>query len=424
MMREDTAVYFARPVEHLGLDFLRYRFAFIGSNSAHWGGSEELWAAAAIELAEAGHAVTVFKANVDWTQPRIRRLRALSCRIRDMVRIPFLPRKVSSFISKLIYPVITVQQIARVWLGLRLFGPDLVIISQGGNYDGLLVADICRRMELPFVLISQKAADIYWTPDSRLPRLRAVYAAAAECFFVSEANIRLTEEQLGFALPHASVVRNPFLVPWEERSDWPQESDGLRLACVGRLYPAEKGQDLLLRVLGRDKWRERPLSVAFFGSGPHRDALERMAKFHNLTSVRFAGHVENVAAIWDDHHALVLPSRSEGLPLVLVEAMLSGRLGIVTDVAGHREVIEDGVTGFLAATASEDAIDEALERAWQRRAEWRALGAAASTQIRTFVPPNPGAAMATTLLRVLERAAVDASVDDVVSSVAEELAAP
>lgn len=367
----------------------RLRFVFISSNRA-WGGSEELWSAAAVALAERGHAVTVYKSGIDEEEPRIRRLRELSCTLRDLSRFPLMPPHVFAAAARASYPLMAAHEIARLVLGLTTSRrPDLVVVSQGGNFDGDLLAGACRRMRLPYVLISQKAADLYWPTDVRRERVRAIYSAALACFFVAEHNLRLTEEQLGIALPHASVVRNPFLVPWQKRTDWPDESDGLRLACIGRLYPMEKGQDLLLRVLARDRWRGRPLSVTFYGSGLHRGALENMAAHLGLTNVSFAGFVRDVASIWADHHGLVLPSRCEGLPLVLVEAMMSGRIPIVTDVGGSREVVEDEVTGFLAAGPTEDAVDEAMERAWHRRDAWRAIGAAAADRIRTLVSPHP-----------------------------------
>ena len=139
------------------------------------------------------------------------------------------------------------------------------------------MASVCRFLRLPYVLIMQKATDLYWPTDSRRERMRAMYAGALWCFFVSEHNHRLTEEQIGIGLPNATVVRNPFLVPWERRTDWPDDRDGLRLACIGRLYPMEKGQDLLLRVLARDKWRNRALFVTFYGEGVNRAGVEEMA---------------------------------------------------------------------------------------------------------------------------------------------------
>jgi glycosyltransferase involved in cell wall biosynthesis len=373
-------------------------FVFISSN-AGWGGSEELWSAAAAVLAAQGHAVTVYKGGVDETEPRIQRLRELGCTLRDLEGGALFPRRLASLLTFLSFPVSYGLQLARLQLGLlRSRRPDLVVLSQGGNQDGLFLADVVRRLKLPYVLIMQKAADLYWPTDKRRARLRPIYQTARACYFVSGHNRRLTEEQLDVELPGASIVRNPFLVPWEPRGDWPSEERGLRLACIGRLYPMEKGQDLLLRVLAREQWRKRPLSVTFYGSGDQRAGLEGMARHLGLTSVTFGGFVRDVAAIWDDHHGLILPSRCEGLPLVLVEAMLSGRVPIVTNVAGNGEVVADGVTGFLAAAPTEDALDEALGRAWERRDEWRNLGAAAATHIRTLVPPDPAEIMAATLL--------------------------
>jgi glycosyltransferase involved in cell wall biosynthesis len=105
--------------------------------------------------------------------------------------------------------------------------------------------------------------------------------------------------------------------------------------------------------------------------------------------VIFAGHVSSVEQIWASNHVLVMPSRFEGLPLAVIEAMLCGRPVIATDVAGHAEVIEDGVTGFLADAPTVSSMANALERFWARRAEAKKIGAAAAESIRNLVPANP-----------------------------------
>jgi len=84
-----------------------------------------------------------------------------------------------------------------------------------------------------------------------------------------------------------------------------------------------------------------------------------------------------------------LPSRYEGLPLVIVEAMLCGRPVVATNVAGHSEVIEDGVVGFLADAPTVASIANALERLWERRSEAEQMGKAAAVRIRQLVPPDP-----------------------------------
>jgi len=364
-------------------------FVFVSGNRA-WGGSEELWSATAEVLASEGHRVTIFKSDVEPSEPRIQRLRALGCRIRDLSRFPLMPRRMFPLLRALSSGAAYGHEAARLLTGLTLSRrPDLVLVSQGGNHDGYFLAEICRRLGLPYATVSHKASELYWPPDWQQKTIAAVYRTARVCFFVSEHSRRLTEEQLGFALPHAEIVRNPFLVPWEQRTDWPDDRSGLRLACVGRLHPKEKGQDLLLRVLARPRWRAVPLSVTFYGDGQQRESLERMARNLDLTSVTFAGFVRDVPAIWSDHHGLILPSRCEGLPITLVEAMLSGRVPIVTDVGGNAEIVDDGVTGFLAAAPTENALDDAMERAWNGRLQWRAIGAAAAARIRTIIPREP-----------------------------------
>jgi glycosyltransferase involved in cell wall biosynthesis len=108
-----------------------------------------------------------------------------------------------------------------------------------------------------------------------------------------------------------------------------------------------------------------------------------------------------VGSIWASHHALVLPSRYEGLPLSLVEAMLCGRPSIVTNVSGNTELLEDNVTGFVAAAPMPTFLDEALERAWARRADWQAIGAAAARQVRELVPSDPAGVFADELLALV-----------------------
>ena len=374
---------------------------FISGNRT-WGGSEQLWSAAAAVLASDGHRVTVFKSGVDESEPRMRQLRAVGCRVHDLARFPLMPRRLFTVVRALSSNAAYGHETLRLLIGLAMSRrPDLVVVSQGGNHDGFFLAEACRRLRLPFVVVSQKASELYWPEDWQQKIIAAVYRTARASFFVSEHNRRLTEEQIGFPLPRAEVVRNPFLVPWEPRTDWPDDEHECRMACVGRLHPKEKGQDLLLRVLARRRWRDRPLSITIFGDGLQRGSLERMARNLGLTSVTFAGFVRDVPAIWTHHHGLILPSRCEGMPLALIEAMLSGRVPIVTDVGGNGEVVDDGVSGYLAAAPSEDALDHAMDRAWNARQRWREMGAAAAAKIRTVIPPDPERCFANALVELV-----------------------
>ena len=79
-----------------------------------------------------------------------------------------------------------------------------------------------------------------------------------------------------------------------------------------------------------------------------KDSLERLAEHLRLGDRVIFGGETSVTDIWASNQVLALASRYEGLPLVIVEAMLCGRPVVATNVAGHSEVIEDGRVGFLA----------------------------------------------------------------------------
>jgi glycosyltransferase involved in cell wall biosynthesis len=161
------------------------------------------------------------------------------------------------------------------------------------------------------------------------------------------------------------------------------------MACVARIDPAAKGQDLLLQTLARPEWRDRPVELNFFGAGPDELGLRRMAELLQLENVHFRGHVTDIKAIWEHNHLLVLPSRYEGLPLALVEAMWCGRPAVVTDVGGNAELCVDNETGFVAPAATLSSFSHALQRAWERRKEWLHLGQAARARAENQMPKDP-----------------------------------
>ena len=75
--------------------------------------------------------------------------------------------------------------------------------------------------------------------------------------------------------------------------------------------------------------------------------------------------------------------------MAMVEAMLCSRSVVATDVAGHSEVIADGVTGFLAGSPTVASVGRALERLWARRMHLQAMGQAAGESIRAHIPSDP-----------------------------------
>jgi len=270
---------------------------------------------------------------------------------------------------------------------LKRFRPGLVIIAQGINFDGLIYAYQCLLLDIPYVIVSQKAVDFYWPETHDRPFMIKTYLQAKKCFFVSHHNRRLTEEQLGIQLPNSKVIANPVKTA-RQVIPYPSTDSGFRLACVARLFLLDKGQDILIRILSKEKWKQRPLSVSFVGTGDDKEPLLAMAGLLQVNNIHFIGYLQNIETIWNDHHALILPSRSEGLPLSVVEAMACGRTVIVTNAGGTAELVTEDITGFVSKT-DQDMLEVAMEKAWNKRDQWQRMGLAAAKYIKETVPENP-----------------------------------
>jgi glycosyltransferase involved in cell wall biosynthesis len=366
----------------------RKRIGFVSTMAGYpWGGSEELWSRAALDLASQGLPVSASVAEWSPLHPRVVALqqRGLDVQLRPRYysyrRHPL--RRILS--GKRWSTLIEVERL------IAATSPALVVLSDGGALPPVDLLELCAKMQVPFVAIGHCNSDDDWRADEIAARYRAVLPLARRCFFVSEANLRLAEKQIGDPFSNAEVVRNPVNIALNASPKWPafESADEFRFASVGRLHPPSKGQDILFEALAASQWRERPWRLSLYGEGPMRHILGRLAQRLGIGErVVFAGFAA-VEDIWASNHVLVMPSRFEGLPLAMVEAMLCGRPVIATDVAGHREIVQDGITGFLADAPTTASFTAALERFWERRGEARAMGQAGAHRIREVLPPDP-----------------------------------
>lgn len=371
--------------------------------TAPWGGSEELWSKAALELAKLGHEVSACVTYWPRQPKPLAELakQGVSIRYRNWGSWWQIRMKLSQLLRRALkqQPIEPMELAHGKWL--RKTNPDIVCVSDGGISNGLGWAKVCERSGIPFTLLGQANAVHWWPDDKEAIEIRRLFAKSRACFFVSQANRELFETQIGLLLPNAEVVRNPFAADYGQPMPWPESHPGapIRLACVGRLEPASKGQDIVLEVLSQDQWKSRNVVLSFLGQGDNEDSLKRLAARLGLgDKVRFAGHVSSIQEVWATHHALVLPSRYEGLPLAVVEAMICGRIPIVTDVAGNKEVVTDGEDGFLAESPTILHFARTMERAWKELGHWPEMGERAAANIRKLVPANPACEFANRLL--------------------------
>lgn len=351
-----------------------------------WGGSEELWAAAAMAARERRMDVDVF--IYDWSEvpARIARLEARgACILRRPRRPSFRQRLVRRLFNN---PVRLVQQI-------QSSRPDLVLISQGGTYELIRESDLLRFLNeshIPYVIVCQHNCETPIPVDGR-QAARPAFDNAALIAFVSHRNLLAARRQLAADLPKAIVLQNPINLKKYDVIPWPS-GHAASFASVARYTVGAKGQDLLFEALSSSEWRQRDWELSLFGEGNDRAYLFDLAKLYGIADrVRFRGHCPDVAQIWTEHQLLVLPSRSEGTSLALMESLIAGRPALVTDVGDSGRWVQEGQTGFIAEAATSTSIACALNRAWASRQNWREMGQLAHKKTVSVIDRDPGSTL-------------------------------
>lgn len=147
-------------------------------------------------------------------------------------------------------------------------------------------------------------------------------------------------------------------------------SEGLVRVLVCGLLNVAKGQDLAVSALAHPGCAEVELWIA--GDGEERGELEHLAATKGvLDRVRFLGHCDDVPGLMKAADLLLLPSRWEGMPYVVLEAAAAGLPVVATPVDGAREFLGGGERGWLASATTEEAIGAALSAAISAGAEER-----------------------------------------------------
>ena len=163
--------------------------------------------------------------------------------------------------------------------------------------------------------------------------------------------------------PAARVLHNAVLpsAPRNTGSGITLDSARPRIGVVGRLSP-EKGVDVFLDACGLLAGRGTTFSATIAGDGPERERLAQRCLALRLDDrIRFVGSVDPIEPLYDQLDLLVIPSRSEGLPNVLLEALRADLPVVATRVGAVPEVIGSSAAGMIVAPGSPDEMAGAIE---------------------------------------------------------------
>jgi glycosyltransferase involved in cell wall biosynthesis len=161
-----------------------------------------------------------------------------------------------------------------------------------------------------------------------------------------------------------------------------------RIVAVGRLVP-QKGFDLLIDAFAQIAARQPQWTLHILGNGPARDSLVQQADARGLSErVQLHEWTPAPTAFFQEGELFVLPSRYEGFPNALLEAMACGLPAVSFDCdSGPAEIIRDGIDGLLVPKNDPAALAVALERLISDESERRRLGSRAREVVQRFSVP-------------------------------------
>ncbi|WP_175443071.1 glycosyltransferase family 4 protein [Halofilum ochraceum] len=291
-----------------------------------------------------------------------------------------------------------VNQRGRGYIGLaraldaivRREGIDLV--QSHGFKPAAMCAWLRLRRGLPWVCFCHGVTAENWRVRCYHLTEQIVRVVAHRIVLVAEAQRRGVLARL--VRRRTRVIHNAVDVASPTKMSLPGSVDvrqmlGLRtddrlVVAVGRLSP-EKGLDVLIDALALNT--DPPgqcLHVALIGDGPERTRLaERVRRLHLQHRVHLVGHTTMPGDYLMAADLVVLPSRSEGIANVALEAMALGRPLVATAVGGTPEVVPDGVAGVLVPPEDPAALAAAMLRVLSDNTLARRLGTGARLHAAT-----------------------------------------
>ena len=163
----------------------------------------------------------------------------------------------------------------------------------------------------------------------------------------------------------------------EVRSELGLSPTDVLLASVGNLSE-EKGHGELLTIISDLTRLGLEMHLVIVGDGPLRQQLEQQAQHLDLFGqVHFLGRRDDIPRVLAGADVFVLPSRTEGMPAVLIEAGLAGLPSVAFDVGGVAEVVEHSVTGLVPVSGDLAGFSESLSLLCRDQGNRSAMGDAA-----------------------------------------------
>ncbi|MBZ0271943.1 glycosyltransferase [bacterium] len=241
------------------------------------------------------------------------------------------------------------------------FDPRIVHAVCGAPWTTIIPREAAIARGLPLIFTEQYVAPNFTFDPAVRARIERLYRETHAVIAVSDENARLLTDEFAFPGERLRVIPNAVAPATAPRKPVPRTGDLVRVLCVARLTP-QKGVDVLLHALSTiDVDTRSRLRVTCAGDGPDADILRTLADELGVAPlVEFAGWRDDVPALIANADLFVLPSRAEGQPFALLEALAAGVPVIATNVSGIPAALDGGRLGALVPPDDASALAAAI----------------------------------------------------------------
>jgi glycosyltransferase involved in cell wall biosynthesis len=222
------------------------------------------------------------------------------------------------------------------------------------------VLTILACIRLPArIVVSERVDPAAHHEDRIWNDLRSLLYPFADAVVVQTESIAAWFRKRLWKRTRVAIIPNP-VVPLDEGERYYDEM-GPFLLAAGR-FTHQKGFDLLIRAFGEATTEKKELRLVIAGEGPEAETLRELAAQLGLGArVSFPGRVRELSRLLKCAVAFILPSRYEGFPNVLLEALAAGVPCVATDCPGAtREILGDGAYGLLVPPDDSEALAGAI----------------------------------------------------------------
>ena len=238
------------------------------------------------------------------------------------------------------------RRLRAIWKQER---PDVILSFIG--YNNIFAILTSRGLRIPVaVSVRSNPSREYASAKLRLPAFGLFRQAAGVVLQTQDARSFFPKSIQKKAVVLPNAINPDFIRP---RYEGTREK---AVVSVGRL-DANKNQDYLIRAFAKAHKEHPDYTLHLYGDGPMRGDFEALGfQLGIREAVVFEGIVDGVQEKIADKQIFVLPSREEGMPNALLEAMGAGLACISTDCpcGGPRDLIRDGINGFLVPVETKD----------------------------------------------------------------------